>query len=196
MTKGSSHHPPPNGVITTDLDARFRARAAEEHLLDVAYDYADSPVGSLLVATTERGLCRVSFDPEPERELDELARLHGTRVLRSAGPLEGVRRELDEYFDHRRTTFDLSVDVAGLPAFQRRVLTELARVPYGEVATYGGLAAKIGKPRAARAVGGALNRNPIPIVLPCHRIVGASGKLVGYAGGLERKRALLALEGR
>jgi methylated-DNA-[protein]-cysteine S-methyltransferase len=182
--------------VTTDLDARFRARAAEEHLLDVAYDVTDSPVGSLLVATTERGLCRVSFDPEPERELDELARLHGARVLRSARPLDDVRRELDEYFDHRRTTFDLRVDVAGLPAFQRQVLTELARVPYGEVATYGGLAAKIGKPRAARAVGGALNRNPIPIVLPCHRIVGASGKLVGYAGGLERKRALLALEGR
>ena len=183
-------------TIDPNLDLRFRARAAEEHLLDVAYDYADSPVGSLLVATTERGLCRVSFDPEPERELDELARLHGTRVLRSARPLDDARRELDEYFDHRRTTFDLRVDVAGLPAFQRQVLTELARIPYGEVATYGGLAAKIGKPRAARAVGGALNRNPIPIVLPCHRIVGASGKLVGYAGGLERKRALLALEGR
>jgi methylated-DNA-[protein]-cysteine S-methyltransferase len=182
--------------VTTDLDARFRARAAEEHLLDVAYNFIDSPVGSLLVATTERGLCRVSFDPQPERELDELARLHGTRVLRSARPLDDVRRELDEYFEHRRTTFDLRVDVAGLPAFQRHVLTELARVPYGEVATYGGLAARIGKPRAARAVGGALNRNPIPIVLPCHRIVGASGKLVGYAGGLERKRALLALEGR
>ena len=183
-------------TIDPNLDLRFRARAAEEHLLDVAYDYADSPVGSLLVATTERGLCRVSFDPEPERELDELARLHGTRVLRSARPLDDARRELDEYFDRQRTTFDLRVDVAGLPAFQRQVLTELARIPYGEVATYGGLAAKIGKPRAARAVGGALNRNPIPIVLPCHRIVGASGKLVGYAGGLERKRALLALEGR
>jgi methylated-DNA-[protein]-cysteine S-methyltransferase len=183
-------------TVTRGLDARFRARAADERLLDVAYDFADSPVGALLVATTERGLCRISFDPEPERELDELARLHGLRVLRSAGPLDDVRRELDEYFDHRRTSFDLEVDVARLPAFQQLVLTELARVPYGEVATYGGLAAKIGKPRAARAVGGALNRNPIPIVLPCHRVVGASGKLVGYAGGLERKRALLALEGR
>ena len=83
-------------TIDPNLDLRFRARAAEEHLLDVAYDYADSPVGSLLVATTERGLCRVSFDPEPERELDELARLHGTRVLRSARPLDDARRELDE----------------------------------------------------------------------------------------------------
>ena len=183
-------------TVTPELDARFRARAADEHLLDVAYDLTDSPVGPLLVATTERGLCRVSFDPEPDRELDELARSHGARVLRSARPLDEVRRELDEYFQRRRTTFDLHVDVASLPPFQRLVLTELARVPYGDVATYGGLAAKIGKPRAARAVGGALNRNPIPIVLPCHRVVGASGRLVGYAGGLERKRALLALEGR
>ena len=182
--------------VSTRLDRRFRDAAARDGLLDVAYDFADSPVGRLLVAVSEAGVCRISFDPEPERELDALARLHGRRVLRSAPPLDGVRRELDEYFDQRRTTFDLSVDVAGLPAFQQLVLAELARVPYGEVATYGGLAAKIGKPRAARAVGGALNRNPIPIVLPCHRVVGASGKLVGYAGGLERKRALLTLEGR
>jgi methylated-DNA-[protein]-cysteine S-methyltransferase len=183
-------------TVSPNLDERFRARAAEEHLLDVAYDLADSPVGPLLVATTEQGLCRISFDPETEAELEELARLHGTRVLRSARPLDRVRRELDEYFERRRTAFDLPVDLGSVPSFQRLVLSELARVPYGETATYGGLAAKIGKPRGARAVGGALNRNPVPIVLPCHRVVGASGKLVGYAGGLERKRALLALEGR
>jgi methylated-DNA-[protein]-cysteine S-methyltransferase len=183
-------------TVTHELDARFRARAADERLLDVAYDFADSPVGALLVATTERGLCRISFDPEPERELDELGRLYGLRVLRSAGPLDEARRELEEYFERRRTAFDLPVDLSGVAPFQQLVLSELARVPYGETSTYGGLAAKIGKPRAARAVGGALNRNPIPIVLPCHRVVGASGKLVGYAGGLERKRALLALEGR
>jgi methylated-DNA-[protein]-cysteine S-methyltransferase len=87
------------------------------------------------------------------------------------------------------------VDVATVPAFQQNVLRELARVPYGEVTTYGALAGRIGKPRAARAVGGALNRNPVPIILPCHRVVGASGSLVGYAGGLERKQALLKLEG-
>jgi methylated-DNA-[protein]-cysteine S-methyltransferase len=180
--------------VTQELDARFRARAADERLLDVAYDFADSPVGALLVATTDRGLCRISFDPDSERELDELARLHGARVLRSPRPVDNARRELDEYFERRRTAFDLRVDLAGVAPFQRLVLAELARVPYGETATYGGLAAKIGKPRAARAVGGALNRNPIPIVLPCHRVVGASGKLVGYAGGLKRKEALLTLE--
>jgi methylated-DNA-[protein]-cysteine S-methyltransferase len=183
-------------TVSPEIDARFRARAAEERLLDVAYDLADSPVGSLLVATTERGLCRVAFDPDSEGILESLARAYGTRVLRSPRPLEAVRRQLDEYFERRRTSFDLPVDVASLPSFQQLVLSELARVPYGETATYGGLAAKIGKPRAARAVGGALNRNPVPIVLPCHRVVGAGGKLVGYAGGLERKRALLALEGR
>jgi O-6-methylguanine DNA methyltransferase len=106
-----------------------------------------------------------------------------------------VRRELDEYFDSKRRDFDLAVDLEPLPGFQRLVLSELQRVPYGRTDTYGALAAKIGRPRAARAVGGALNRNPIPIVVPCHRVVGASGSLVGYAGGLERKEKLLALEG-
>ncbi|HEX2110326.1 MAG TPA: methylated-DNA--[protein]-cysteine S-methyltransferase [Gaiellaceae bacterium] len=182
-------------TVPASIDRRFRDAAAESGLLDVAYDVTDSPLGPLLVAATERGVCRIAFAPEAERDLEELARLHGTRVLRSPRPLESVRRELDDYFERRRRAFDLVVDVAALPAFQRLVLEELARVPYGETATYGGLAARIGRPRAARAVGGALNRNPIPIVLPCHRVVGASGKLVGYAGGLERKRALLELEG-
>jgi methylated-DNA-[protein]-cysteine S-methyltransferase len=180
--------------VSPELDRRVRARAAAERLLDVAYDVTDSPVGSLVIAATDRGLCRIAFDPDEERTLDELARIHGTRILRSPPPLEAARRQLDEYFARRRTDFDLHVDVAALPGFQQQVLTELARVPYGETATYGTLAHRIGKPRAARAVGGALNRNPVPIVLPCHRVVGADGKLVGYAGGLERKRALLALE--
>ena len=109
--------------------------------------------------------------------------------------LDQVRRELDEYFAGRRSAFDLSTDLSPLPGFQQLVLRELALVPFGEVTTYGALAVRIGQPRAARAVGGALNRNPIPIVLPCHRVLGASGKLVGYAGGLNRKEALLHLEG-
>jgi methylated-DNA-[protein]-cysteine S-methyltransferase len=181
-------------TLPTALDERFRARAAADGLLDVAYDLTDSPVGPLLVAASARGLCRITFEPDAEREREALARAFGARVLRSPKPVEPVRRELDDYFEGRRTEFDLPVDVTPLPAFQRLVLEELARVPYGETATYGGLAARVGNPRAARAVGGALNRNPIPIVLPCHRVVGASGQLVGYAGGLERKRALLDLE--
>ena len=182
-------------AVPDHLDSRFREAASEAGLLDVAYDLADSPVGPLLVATSARGLCRISFDPEPERELDALARSFGTRVLRSPRGVDLVRRELDEYFEGRRRDFDLDVDLSPLPTFQRDVLEELVRVPYGNVDTYGGLAGRIGRPRAARAVGGALNRNPIPIVVPCHRIVGARGNLVGYAGGLERKRTLLGLEG-
>lgn len=182
-------------TISPELDARFRAAAAAGGLLDVAYDLADSPIGTLLVAATERGVCRISFDPEPEGELDALARAFGARVLRSARPLAHARRELEEYFAGRRREFDLPVDLSPLPQFQQVVLDELQRVPYGRVETYGGLASRIGRPRAARAVGGALNRNPVPIVVPCHRVVGSSGSLTGYAGGLERKRSLLDLEG-
>jgi methylated-DNA-[protein]-cysteine S-methyltransferase len=182
-------------AVPRELDARFRDRAARGNLLDVAYDVVDSPIGPLLVAATDRGLCEIAFDPEPERETERLAARFGTRVLHAPRPLARARKELDQYFAGRRRDFDLSVDIEWLPDFQRGVLEELARVPYGRVETYGSLAARIGRPRAARAVGGALNRNPLPIVLPCHRVVGVSGSLVGYAGGLERKRALLELEG-
>jgi len=178
--------------VTPELDRRFREAAAGAGLLDVAYDLADSPVGELLVATTERGLCRIAF--EPDEVVDELSQTFGRRVLRVPSRLDTVRRQLDEYFEGRREAFELEPDIAVLPEFQRRVLDELARVPYGQLTTYGALAGRIGQPRAARAVGGALNRNPVPIVLPCHRVVGANGSLTGYAGGLHIKRRLLELE--
>jgi methylated-DNA-[protein]-cysteine S-methyltransferase len=179
-------------TVPTDLDRRFRESAARSGLLDVAYDLTESPVGKLLVATTERGVCRIAYDPEAV--VESLARTFGARVLRAPNALDPVKRQLDEYFEGRRTGFELAADLSPLPEFQRRVLDELQRVGFGEVTTYGKLAARIGAPRAARAVGGALNRNPVAIVVPCHRVVGASGSLVGYAGGLERKRALLELE--
>jgi methylated-DNA-[protein]-cysteine S-methyltransferase len=183
-------------TVSPELDARFRAAAAATGLLDVAYDVlADTPLGDLLVGATDHGLCRIHFDPDPERELESLARQFGPRVLRSAKPVERVKLQLDEYFAGTRRAFDLEWDVRPLPTFNRRVLTELARVAYGTTTTYGELAAVSGNPRAARAVGTVMNRNPIPIVLPCHRVVGANGKLVGYAGGLERKEQLLRLEG-
>lgn len=182
-------------TVPDHLDRSFRDAAASAGFLDVAYDFTDSPIGRLLVAASAHGVCRISFDPEPERDLEALARAFGARVLRAPRPVEEVRRELDEYFEGERQAFDLAVDLTPVPDFQREVLEELVRVPYGHVDTYGGLARRIGKPRAARAVGGALNRNPIPIVVPCHRIVGASGSLTGYAGGLERKQVLLGLEG-
>ena len=151
-------------------------------------------IGTLLLAATARGVCRVSFDPEPDREVESLARRHGVRVLRSPSALDEARRQLDQYFAGGRQTFDVPLDLE-VPAFHREVLAELARVPYGRVTTYGALAERAGRPRAARAVGTVMNRNPVPIVLPCHRVIGSTGSLVGYGGGLERKEQLLRLEG-
>jgi methylated-DNA-[protein]-cysteine S-methyltransferase len=182
-------------TVSPALDERFRAAAAEAGLLDVAYDVVDSPLGPLFVATSDAGLCRIGYDVEPEREEEGLARAFGARVLRAPRAVDGVRVELDEYFEGRRRTFGIPVDLRPVGGFHRDVLRRLADVPYGRVTTYGALAAEAGRPRAARAVGTAMNRNPIPIVLPCHRVIGASGKLVGYGGGLERKVALLELEG-
>jgi methylated-DNA-[protein]-cysteine S-methyltransferase len=182
-------------TVSPELDARFRDAAATEGLLDVAYDLVDTPIGELLVAVTDRGLCEIEFDPEPEREAETLARHFGARVLRSPRPTDDVRRQLDEYFAGKRRRFDLPVDLRLAQEFRAAVMKELARVPYGQLTTYGTLAAKAGRPRAARAVGTIMNRNPVPIVLPCHRVVGSTGSLTGYGGGLDRKRALLELEG-
>lgn len=182
-------------TISPDLDQRFRDSAHALGLIDLGFDVVDSPVGELLVAASDRGLASIWFDPDPDEDLDRLARIAGPRVLRSARSVDEARRELDEYFSRRRRAFDLTLDLRVLPPFTIAVLHELALVPYGETATYGELAARVGRPRAARAVGTVMNRNRIPIVLPCHRVVGASGDLVGYAGGLERKIALLELEG-
>ncbi len=176
--------------VTPDLDSSFRAAALAAGLVDVRYDLVETPVGELFVAATERGLCRISYTVDGQDEV--VARMFGVRVLRA--PLDDVRRELDEYFAGRRREFDLALDLR-VPPFHETVLGELARVPYGRLDTYGHLAAKVGRPRAARAVGTVMNRNPIPIVLPCHRIVGADGSLTGYGGGLDAKRALLELEG-
>ena len=182
-------------TVTPELDRRFREAAARENLLDVAYDLVETPIGTLFVATTERGLARIVYDAQPDQEVERLARTFGLRVLRTAKPIDEARRELDEYFEGRRRTFELPIDLALIATFNRRVLGELSRVPYGDVVTYGELAARAERPRAARAVGTVMNRNPLPIVLPCHRVIGANGKLVGYGGGLERKETLLRLEG-
>jgi methylated-DNA-[protein]-cysteine S-methyltransferase len=183
-------------IVSDELDARFRAAAADEGLLDVAYDVLpDTPVGALLVGVTGHGVCRISFDPDPERHLEALAQLHGSRVLRSSKPVDRVRIELDEYFAGKRQHFEVEPDVRVLPEFNRRVLAQLALVQYGTTTTYGSLAEQTGNRGAARAVGTVMNRNPVPIVLGCHRVVGANGNLTGYAGGLDRKVQLLRLEG-
>lgn len=182
-------------TVTPDLDRRFREAANALGLVDIGFDVVESPVGELLVAASDRGLASIWFDPDPDADLERLARIAGPRVLRSPRAVDVARRELDEYFAGRRRAFDLPLDLRALPPFTVAVLRELARVPYGETTTYGALAERVGRPRAARAVGTVMNRNRIPIVLPCHRVVGSSGDLVGYAGGLDRKVRLLELEG-
>jgi methylated-DNA-[protein]-cysteine S-methyltransferase len=182
-------------TISTDLDRRFREAAAGLGLVDLGYDVVDSPVGPLFVAVSTKGLAALSFHDQQDSDVDRLASFAGPRVLRSPRVVDRVRRELDEYFARRRRIFDLSLDLRGLPPFTVSVLDALAEVPFGETTTYGALAARVGRPKAARAVGTVMNRNRIPIVLPCHRVVGATGDLVGYGGGLDRKVALLELEG-
>lgn len=180
-------------TVSPDLDRRFRDAASTLGLVGIGYDIVDSPIGELLVAASDRGVASIWFDPAAD--LDRLARIGGPGVLRSPRSVDHARRELDEYFAGKRRSFDLRLDLRALPPFTLEVLGELARVPYGETTTYGDLAQRVGRPRAARAVGTVMNRNRIPIVLPCHRVVGATGSLTGYAGGLDRKETLLELEG-
>ena len=181
--------------VPAELDALVRRTAAEQGLVDVSFGIAESPIGELLVAATPAGICQIAFDPDPERHIHELAETFGARVLSTSEPLEALVAQLDDYFLGSRETFELELDLTPVAPFHHQVLEALAAVPYGQVTTYATLAATAGRPKAARAVGGAMNRNPIPIVLPCHRVVGSNGNLTGYAGGLARKEALLAHEG-
>jgi methylated-DNA-[protein]-cysteine S-methyltransferase len=171
--------------------------AAGAGLLDVAYATLDSPVGSLLLAATPRGLVRVAYvdDPDPDAALADLARRISPRALAAPRKLDAPRRALDEYFAGRRDHFELALDWQLMSAFGRRVLRAAAAIPYGSVSSYGEVAARAGSPRGSRAAGNALGANPLPIVLPCHRVVHAGGGLGGYTGGVARKRALLAIEG-
>jgi methylated-DNA-[protein]-cysteine S-methyltransferase len=175
---------------------RLAARAAEEGLLDVAYAVVHSPVGRLVLAGTRRGLVEIAYDSEElDSILERLAARLSPRVLEAPTRLDPVRRELDEYFEGRRLGFDLPLDWSLSAGFSQRVLRATAKVPYGQVSTYREVAAKAGNERAVRAAGNALGSNPIPIVVPCHRIVRTGGALGGYGGGVERKEYLLRLEG-
>jgi methylated-DNA-[protein]-cysteine S-methyltransferase len=175
---------------------RLAEAAAADRLLDVAVAPIASPIGELFVAVTPRGLACVAFEDEDREEiLARLARELSPRILEYAAGTDEVRRQLDEYFDGERTRFDVRLDRRLIHGIARDVLAATARVPFGRTTTYGELAGKIGHPKAARAVGNALGSNPIPIVVPCHRVLRAGGALGGYAGGLRRKEQLLALEG-
>lgn len=171
-------------------------RAEVEGLVDVAYATVSSPIGELLVAATAAGLVRLAFPGEDDAAvLEELARRIAPRVVASARRLDPVRRELDEYFDGRRDHFDVALDWRLSSGFRRTVLEHLhADVPYGRTVSYLELATLVGNPKASRAVGTAMATNPIPIVVPCHRVLRTGGHLGGYGGGLETKVKLLALE--
>jgi methylated-DNA-[protein]-cysteine S-methyltransferase len=179
-----------------ELEARLAEAAGDAGVLDVAYSEVDSPVGRLVVAATPRGLVRVAYPLEPsDAVLEELAKRVSPRVLEAPGRLDEVRRELDEYFEGARQRFEIPIDWRLTRGFFRRVLRNTARIDYGRVRTYAEVAAGAGSPRAVRAAGNALGSNPIPIVVPCHRVVRTGGSLGGYGGGLDRKEFLLKLEG-
>jgi methylated-DNA-[protein]-cysteine S-methyltransferase len=175
---------------------RVSERAAEEGFADISYAPVDSPFGTLHAATTKRGLVRVAFPEESvESVLEALARRLSPRIIEAPASLDAVKRELEEYFAGRRRTFDLALDWALIAPFGRRVLRMTAAIPYGGHLSYAEVAAEAGSPRGARAAGNALGANPIPIVIPCHRVLRSGGALGGYGGGLDRKRFLLELEG-
>lgn len=174
----------------------FLRRAEREGPVGVAYGETDSPLGRLVVAVTPRGLVRLAYPDEREGEvLEELAAGISPRILRLPGKTDEIRRELEEYFEGRRRRFEFPVDWTLTRGFTRKVLRATARIPFGSLRTYREVASRAGSERAYRAAGNALGSNPIPIVVPCHRVVHTGGGLGGYTGGLERKEFLLDLEG-
>jgi methylated-DNA-[protein]-cysteine S-methyltransferase len=175
---------------------RFAERAAAEGLLDVAYATVDSPLGKLLAAQTKRGLVELAYeDRDADALLAELSSKLSPRLLEAPAQFDDVRRQLEEYFEGRRTDFELPIDWSLSQGFTQRILQATAKVPFGQLATYREMATKAGNERAVRAAGNALGSNHIPIVVPCHRIIRTGGALGGYTGGLERKEFLLKLEG-
>jgi methylated-DNA-[protein]-cysteine S-methyltransferase len=175
---------------------RFADVAWDRRAADVAYGTVDSPFGPLLVAVTARGLVRLAYpNQEPDDVLEELAGRVSTRVVESRKGTQAIRRELDEYFDGARRRFGTKVDLSLARGFGRDVLRATGRIPFGSVLTYREVAGRAGRPAAVRATGNALGANPIPIVVPCHRVVRTGGGLGGYTGGLDRKVRLLTLEG-
>ena len=178
------------------LAARFAERAAADGLLDVAYTVTDSPFGTLTLAATPRGIVTIGLPNLPTDEiLERLSSRISPRVLEAPARFDEARRELDLYFDGRLREFDLPLDWQLTTGFRRKVLRATARIPYGQTRNYTEMAQRAGNERAQRAAGSALGSNPIPIVVPCHRVLRTGGALGGYGGGLELKQALLELEG-
>ena len=181
--------------LIADSHERLLQRARREGLVTVGFRVYDSPLGQLWIAVGPKGVLAIHYGAEPSHgELARIVRTYGPGVLPDARRADPVARELDQYFAGKRKSFDVAVDLSPLTAFQRRILGATARVAFGDVSTYAKVAAKAGSEKASRAAGQALGSNPIPIVVPCHRILASDGSLGGYAGGLEAKRVLLQLE--
>ncbi len=177
------------------LHERLAAAAQTEGILDVAYRTIDSPVGTLLLAATDVGLVRVAYDSEGhDGVLRDLTERISSRILNAPVRLDPIARELDEYFEGRRHAFDVALDWRLSAGFRGTVLRHLPDIGYGRTATYAAVAQLAGNPRAVRAVGTACATNPLPIVVPCHRVVRSDGGMGGYRGGIDAKRTLLALE--
>jgi methylated-DNA-[protein]-cysteine S-methyltransferase len=187
----------PGGAGVGEAAARAVDRALADGLVTVAYARTESPFGDLLVATTAKGLVKVGFlhTGSEDAMLGELAERISPSVLHAPARLDDARRQLDEYFAGRRRRFELRTDRVLIRGFARAVLAKTARIPYGSYLTYGEVAAEAGNPRAHRAAGTALARNPIPIVIPCHRVLRSGGLIGNYGGGPEMKERLLHLEG-
>jgi methylated-DNA-[protein]-cysteine S-methyltransferase len=187
---------PEDGRLAALAAQRLSARAASAGLADIGYGPVDSPFGTLTAAVTEGGLVRLAFPEEPLDEvLDRLAIKLSPRIVEAPARMERVRRELDEYFSGSRRDFEVPLDRVLMSAFAKKVLAATAAIPYGSVSTYTEMAAAAGSPRGSRAAGNALGSNPIPLIVPCHRVLRTGGNLGGYGGGLDRKRWLLELEG-
>ena len=185
----------PNHDVIDSSRARLPDRAADEGLLDLAYRTIDSPLGPHLLVVTPAGLVRVAFELEGhDAVLDDLAARISPRILRAERPLDATARQLGEYFDGSRRSFELAVDLTLASGFRRDVLSHLREIPYGSTWSYRAVAEAAGNPGAVRAVGSACSHNPVPVVVPCHRVVRSDGSMGGYLGGADAKRALLALE--
>lgn len=179
----------------TRLRARLAADAEKEGLLDLAYRTVDTPVGSLLLAATPAGLVRVVYESVGhDAELARLAEAVSPRILHAPARLDAVARQLDEYFAGDRTAFDVPLDLRLARGFRRAVVDHLPAIQYGRTETYAQVAAAAGSPKAVRAVGTACAMNPVPVVVPCHRVVRSDGSFGGYAGGPDAKRTLLTME--
>lgn len=177
------------------LRRKLEESAIRDGLLDVAYTTIDTPVGSLLLAATDKGLVRVAYDSEDhDKVLDTLATTLSPRVLRAPRRLDAAAREIDQYFAGVRTSFNLTLDLSLSSGFRQVVQRYLPQIAYGHTQSYAQVAQRVGNPKAVRAVGTACATNPLPVVVPCHRVLRTDGTLGGYIGGLAAKMALLSLE--